>query len=162
MTEPSWLDNLWTTIGDSELAFQIGATWWFPLLESIHVLAVVTLVGVIMFSDLRILGRTGKAYSVAAFVPELTRWGWWMFFPAVLTGLGLFISRPAGYAENIAFQIKIILLLLAGLNVWLLYRRWQPAQAADPPSSYARTAAAISLALWIGVVFAGRWIGHLS
>ena len=162
MTETTWINDVWTAIGDSELAFQIGATWWFPLLESIHVLAIVTLVGAILVADLRILQRTGSVYSVARFVPELTRWAWFMILPAILTGLALFITRPQGYADNVAFQIKMGLLVLAGLNVLLLYRRWQPSTLEGEATRQARIAAALSLVLWTGIIFAGRWIGHIS
>lgn len=162
MNENSGLAALWAWIGDSELAFQIGATWWFPLLESIHVLAIVTLVGVIILADLRILNRTARAYPVTTFVPEFTRWAWWMLPIALLTGLALFVSRPAGYAENPAFQIKLVLLLLAGLNVGLLYRRWRPSMGPAAVTQRTRLAAGLSLVLWIGIIFAGRWIGHIG
>ena len=152
------LDDLWQTIGDSELAFQIGATYWFPLIESIHVLAIVTLVGAIMLADLRILGWFAREEALQPHVNNLTRFAWWALPISLLTGLGLFISRPAGYAENTAFQIKLVLLLLAALNVWLLYRQWRP----NPGYRYVPWHAGVSLVLWVGAVFAGRWIGHLS
>ena len=153
------LDKLWEDIANSELAFQIGATWWFPLLESIHVLCIVILVAAIVSADLRILGVTARNYKIANFVPELTRWAWLMALPAVLTGAALFITRPAAYAANPAFQIKMVLLVFSALNVFLLYRKWQP----DKPASKAvQLSAALSLFLWVGIIFAGRWVGHIN
>lgn len=94
------LDELWLWIAESELSFQIGATWLFPFIESIHVLMVVTLVGSIFLADLRTLGRVGVHYEHDEFVAGLTRVGWAAFVPAVITGIGLFISRPDHYAAN--------------------------------------------------------------
>jgi hypothetical protein len=153
------LDKLWEDIANSELAFQIGATWWFPLLESIHVLCIVVLMAAIISADLRILGVTGRDYKIANFVPELTRWAWVMVIPAVLTGMALFITRPAAYAANPAFQIKMGLLVFSAINVFLLYRKWQP----DKPASTAvQFSAALSLCAWVGIIFAGRWVGHIN
>jgi hypothetical protein len=153
------LDKLWEDIANSELAFQIGATWWFPLLESIHVLCIVVLMAAIISADLRILGITGRDYKIANFVPELTRWAWVMVIPAVLTGTALFITRPAAYAANPAFQIKMGLLVLSAINVFLLYRKWQPD---NPASTAVQFSAALSLCAWVGIIFAGRWVGHIN
>lgn len=159
------LETLWAWIGDSELAFQIGATWWFPLLESIHVLAITLLVGAIIMVDVRLLGWAGKRYSVQVFVSELTPWAWAALVPAVITGLGLFISRPAAYAANPAFQIKLSLLLAAALNVYFFHRgtRQNTApEAAAMTGRRAMIAGAVSLLVWLGIILAGRWVGHIN
>ncbi|MDG2276622.1 MAG: hypothetical protein P8L31_01585 [Pseudomonadales bacterium] len=149
--------GFWEWLGNTELAFQIGATWLFPFVESLHVLFVVTLVGAILLADLRVLGRMALDEPLASYVRGYVHVAWFAFVPAVLTGLGLFISRPAGYADNIAFQIKIILLVLAGLNVWLYYRsEKQQALIAQ------KLSAGLSLIFWLSAIFAGRWVGHIS
>ena len=147
------MDGLWQAIEGSELAFQIGATWIFPLLESVHVAALVLLLGSLLMVDLRLLGVAGLRYEAEAMAAGMLRWVWLAFVVAVVTGLGMFVSRPSAYAANPAFQIKLMLLLLVGLNL-LGYRvlsRWQ-----------GRLAGAVSLLLWSGVVIAGRWTGHLN
>ena len=74
------------------------------------------------------------------------------------------MTRASAYIENPAFQIKLLLLVLAGANMaWFQFRtlrgvdQWDT--ATRPPRA-ARVAGAASLLLWIGVIFAGRWIGH--
>jgi phosphoglycerol transferase MdoB-like AlkP superfamily enzyme len=161
------LEAIWTWIGDSELAFQIGATWWFPLLESIHVLTITFLIGAIIMVDFRLLGWTARHYRISQFVDELTPWAWAALVPAIITGFGLFISRPAAYAANPAFQIKMLLLMLAGLNVFVFHRiLYTPVAAADAPAQSAawaqRCAGAASLLIWLGVILSGRWVGHLN
>ena len=159
------LDALWSWLGDSELAFQIGATWWFPLLESIHVLSITFLIGAIMMADFRMLGWTASSYRLTAFIEELTPWAWAALVPAVVTGVGLFISRPAAYAANPAFQTKMVLLIIAGINVFLFHRMLsKPVSTGtgDKPELSIRCAGGMSLLLWSGVILTGRWVGHIN
>ncbi len=155
----------WSWLETRPLAEHIGFTYWFPLLESIHVLAVGIVVGSIVMSDLRLLGFTALRYPPSRMNRELVRWTWFAFIVAVITGFGLFMTRAATYIENPAFQLKLLFLLLAGLNMaWFQYRTfpnlliWERADITPVP---AKIAGAVSLVLWIGIVFAGRWVGHI-
>ncbi len=155
------LEAFWNWLADTELAFQIGATWWFPLLETLHVLSVTLLVGAILMVDVRLLGWAGKKYALAVFVKELTPWSWGALIPAVITGLGLFISRPGAYAANPAFQAKLVLLIFAGINVYVFHRFTYTAD----PIRYAwaiRLAGLSSLLIWFCAILAGRWVGHIN
>lgn len=157
------LEALWTWIGDSELAFQIGATWWFPLLESIHVLCITFLIGAIMMVDFRLLGWTARHYRLNRFVDELTPWAWGALFPAVITGIGLFISRPAAYAANPAFQAKMLLLILAAVNVFIFHRiLYKSAGTNDAPTIAVQCTGGASLLIWLSIILAGRWTGHIN
>ena len=78
----------------------------------------------------------------------------------------MFMTRASHYAENPAFQTKMILLVLAGANMAFFQLRsirniesWDTS-AVTPPA--AKIAGATSLLLWIGVILAGRWTGHLN
>ena len=160
------LDEFWDWLQNTELAFQIGATWWFPLIESIHVIAIAMVLGSILTVDLRLLGLAARAYPVSAVSRELTRWTWAGFILAAITGLAMFITRPAAYADNTAFQAKLVLLALAGINVAVLYtgamRRIDTWEETNIVPTAARVAAAVSILIWVGVVLAGRWTGHLQ
>jgi len=145
--------DLWAWIEGSELAFQIGATWWFPLLESLHVLGLALLLGSILMLDLRLLGLTADHYRPEDLALGMMGWVWLGFVIAVISGTGMFISRPSAYAANPAFQIKLLLLGVLGANL-LLYR--------IAAVSSAKIAATVSLVGWAGVVLAGRWTGHIN
>ena len=157
--------ELWLQIAVSPLAMYIGGTAWFPLPESIHVLAATLVFGAILTVDLRLLGLAGRRYRVSRLVGELVPWSVSAFVVSVITGVGLFITRADWYADNVAFQIKLALLLLAGINIAIFHLRtirsvtqWDESQ---PTPLAARVAGAASLALWVGVMLAGRWVGHL-
>jgi hypothetical protein len=156
--------ELWTWLEGLPLAEHIGFTWWFPFLESIHVLAIGLVVGSILMADLRLLGVAALSYAASRVTRELLPWTWGAVCIAVITGFSLFMTRAATYIENPAVQTKLVLLLLAGVNMALFQTRtfrgiadWDNA-AATPVA--ARVAGATSLLVWAGVVLAGRWVGH--
>jgi hypothetical protein len=155
-----------TTLESSDIAVRIAETWWFPLIESIHVVGIVMTVGAILMVDLRLLGVAARSYAVSRMSKELVPWTWAAFVLSVITGVGLFITRANHYFENPAFRIKALLLVLAGINMAIFHfgiarrlREWD--EAAAMPLA-AKCAAAVSLVAWSGVMLAGRWIGHLS
>ncbi len=157
--------SIWQWLQDHPIAQHIGFTWWFPLLESIHVIAVGLVVGSIMMVDLRLLGLAALRYPASLVTRRLVPWTWVAFAVAAATGFGLFATRAPAYVENPAFQIKFLLLPLACLNMaWFQFRTFRGIRAWDtasrPPPS-ARLAGAVSLLLWAGVVLAGRWTGHI-
>jgi uncharacterized membrane protein len=158
--------DFWTRLELLPLAAHIGETWWFPLLESLHVLTAMFVVGSIVFVDLRLLGLSAMRYPARRFMHELIRWTWASFAVATVTGLGMFLTRASWYVSNPAFQAKLLLLALAGANMaifqWLGQRDIERWDTAASTSTAARIAGAASIICWIGVTLAGRWTGHLS
>ena len=159
------VEQLFTWLEESSLAQHIGESFWFPLLESIHVIAVTFVVGAVLMVDLRLLGAAAKRYPVTGMTRELTMWSWLAFLLSVITGIGLFITRANHYAENPAFQIKFLLLACAGINmaafhfgIWRRVASWDNGKT---PRA-AKVAGFLSLTVWCGVLLAGRWVGHLS
>ncbi|MDB5808163.1 MAG: hypothetical protein JWN94_285 [Betaproteobacteria bacterium] len=144
----------------------------FPWIESIHVLAIVLVVGSIAFVDLRLLGVASRDRSVNALTRDVLPSTWIAFAVAALTGLLMFISNAVNYAHNFYFQIKILFLVLAAANMLFFHfvagrdvATW--GAVAGPTPFKARLAGGTSLTLWICIVAFGRWIGftlqpHLS
>jgi hypothetical protein len=160
------MESLWTWLEGLPLSQHIGITWWFPFLESLHVIAIVFVVGTILSVDLRLLGFSALRYPASVVVGELIPWTWAAFVMAIPTGFGMFMTRAAHYAGNPAFRIKLVLLVLAGVNMalfqWRGVRDIATWDEATPPPRRARLAGALSLLLWAGVIVAGRWTGHLN
>ncbi len=143
----------------------IAATNWFPTIETIHVFAVTMVVGSILWVDLRLLGFAAGRYPVSTLSGELLPWTWAAFVVATITGVGMFITRASSHVVNPAFQWKIYLLALAGINMLIFHRKiyrdihnWD--NTAVPPNNV-RMFGAFSLILWSGVMLGGRWIGHI-
>jgi hypothetical protein len=160
------LTDLWAALEALPIAAHIGETWWFPLLESIHVLTATFLVGSILMVDLRLLGLASRGHAIARITAEVVPWTLGASMLSVLVGLGLFITRADHYAHNPAFQIKMALLVLAGVNMGVYHlatsRGIERGDAVGTTTTAARIAGAGSLVLWIGIMLAGRWTGHLN
>ena len=78
----------------------------------------------------------------------------------------MFITNAGVYYHNFYFRTKMALLLLAGINVFLFeltagrsIHRWDKDKAAPLAG---KTIAALSLVLWITIIFMGRWIGFTT
>ncbi len=152
-------------IEDLPLSIAIGGSWIYPLLESIHVFAAVMVFGAILTVDLALLGLAAQSYAIQRLVKELVPWSVVAFVVAVITGIGMFITRVSGYVSNKAFLWKMFLLCLAGVNIFIFHRLILPSlsvlEGAGKEPFKARLSGAISLALWTAVMLSGRWIGHL-
>jgi hypothetical protein len=136
----------------------------WPLVESTHVLSLGLFAGTTAMLDLRLLGLALKRVPVSELTGRLLPWTRAGFTLMAATGLLLFYATPVRYYQNIFFRIKVVLLLLAGLNVWLFHSRVHRRVAQwdlDPVAPRAaRVAAAVSLVAWASVIVAGRLIAY--
>jgi hypothetical protein len=157
-------DDLFHTLHDLPLAEVIRANELaFPWLESVHVLAITLVLGSIAVVDLRLLGLASVGRPVTALIRQILPITWIAFAFAVLTGGLMFLSNAVEYAKNLPFRMKMLLLLLAGINMLcfhlITYRsvgNWNESRSTPPG---ARWAGGFSVLVWIGIVAFGRWIG---
>ena len=156
--------NIWESIEYSTLGTTIAeSTWMFPTIETIHVIALVTVIGTIALVDLRLIGVKGHALRVSQLARDTLPWTWGAFALAAITGLLLFVSKASSYMINPWFLGKMAMLALAGLNMmyfhmttWRAVEHWE----FDPSfPAAAKVAGWLSLVFWLIVVFCGRMIG---
>lgn len=158
------LDSVLQSVSDSPIGMTIAQNAsLFPTLESIHVLAMATVVGTIAIVDLRLLGHPAHRRGARQLIRDLLPYTWIAFGIAVIAGSLLFSSNAVRYAHNSQFQSKLALIGAAGINMAVFhltaFRRIVDWDELLPPPLAARIAGAISLTLWIGVIFLGRWVG---
>jgi len=152
----------------------LGSTPWsvalleslyaWPLLESTHVLSLGLFVGTAVMNDLRLLGWTMDRVPVAEVTGRLLPWTRVGFVVMVISGLLIFYSNPVRYYQNIFFRVKVVLLIVAGLNAFVFHRGVHRRVAewgldALPPRE-ARIAGAVSLVAWALIVVTGRMIAY--
>jgi hypothetical protein len=141
------------------------SVWAFPIIESIHVLGIVLLVGSVALLDLRLLGFIMKNEPVSRISRSVLRWTWSGFAVMFTTGLLLSIAEAADNYSNLAFRIKLVLLFLVGLNPLIfhltIFRSVNSWDIAPIAPWRARAAAWSSLVLWGGIVVAGRMIAYI-
>jgi len=154
-----WLEN-------SSFATAIHQSLWlFPMLETAHLFGIVSLVGATSALDLRLIGLTMKGEPVSRIAGRLLPWAWAGLTIQVVTGFCLFASEATRCFENKAFRIKMVMLVLAGLNALIfhrtVYRRVTTWDEAPATPVGAKLAGCCSILLWFGIVAAGRWIAFL-
>ena len=160
MSFDSWFEYLANT--PLALAISQGAAA-FPMLESVHVAAIAAVVGTITIVDLRLLGYRSHRRGVRQLIQDVLPYTWGAFGLALIAGSLLFISNAPKYAHNAQFQLKMLLIVAAAVNMAIfhltVYRRVAEWDEHLPPPAAARVAGATSLGLWLTVVFLGRWVG---
>lgn len=138
----------------------------FPIIESIHVLGITLLVGTIAMLDLRMLGVTLRQVPVTRIARAVLPLTWSGFVVMFISGFLLFWSEAAKNYTNPAFRIKLVLLILAGINPLIfhtgVYRRAKEWELAAVTPWRARIAAIASLTLWSGIIVAGRAIAYFD
>ncbi len=150
--------NLATGIRDS--------LYVFPLIESLHVLGLTMVFGTMLIVDLRLLGIASIRRPFTRITSDIMKWTWASFIWTAATGVLMFITNASVYYHNFFFRTKIVLLALAGINVLIFeltsgrtVHRWHK-DASAPLAG--RTAAILSLVLWITIIVMGRWIGFTT
>ena len=140
--------------------FVNGTRWAWPILESLHFMGLVLMVGTVSMFDLRVLG-VGKGISPRA-VHRLVPFGLIGFVVSICTGVMFISGAPDQYFYNAAFHLKAAFLVLMGLNVTFFYtvpfRTLGSVGAHEEAPAAAKTAAALSLIIMIGVMCCGRML----
>jgi hypothetical protein len=134
----------------------IRVSWLFPVIQSVHIIGIVLLVGTIALVDLRLLGITLRRHAVASLVADLSPWTAAGLVTVFLTGPLLFWADLGRYLQNPAFLVKMILLAAAVVAHFTLHRG-----ALIAPKRQ-RVAAVCSLVLWSSVILAGRAIADFD
>jgi hypothetical protein len=125
-------------------------SWFFPVIQSVHLIGLMLLVGTIAIVDLHVLGFAIRRPSIST---DLKSWTWAGLITMGITGPLLFWSDWQRYVHNPAFLAKMVLLAIAVPTHFTVRRK---------PSQHTRLAAVLSLLLWISVVLAGRAIADLD
>ena len=138
------------------------SAWGWPIIESLHFIGLSLLIGTVGLFDLRMMGL-GRGIPLQA-LHKLVPWGVAGYALNVTTGLMFVTSVPDQYLFNPAFQTKLALMGIAGLNILVFYRFvFVPVKAssadADTPRA-AKVVAAVSFCCWVGVIICGRLITY--
>lgn len=154
----TWLESTW--IHEQML----NKFWLFPLSETIHFMGLCILFGSLLVIDLRVIGVAKFINMKVAmkFIP-IAMIG---FTINLITGIGFLCADPFRYFPNIAFQWKMGLIMLAGLNaLWFWFGEHKElSKLADGEDAdfRAKVIALGSLLIWVGVIVLGRMMPYLE
>jgi hypothetical protein len=140
----------------------VDVFWLFPLCETLHFLGLITLFGALTVIDFRVMGLAKfiNMKAAMAFIPVALIG----FSVNLITGFAFLCADAPTYLPNFAFQWKMALIVMAGLNaLWFWFGEHkelvQLADGQDAPFR-AKLIAFISIALWVLVIIAGRMIPY--
>lgn len=145
---------------DTGLYDLMYTAWGWPIAEFAHFTGICLLIGTVGMFDLRMMGLV-RGPSLAA-LHKLVPFGVLGFVLSAASGFLFVVTSPDQYLYNPAWQIKMALLALAGLNMLAFYlttsRRLKLLGPEETPPLAARVFAGVSLTAWLGVIMAGRVI----
>lgn len=153
-----WMESTWIN------ALVLEYRWTWPTLESLHFLGLCLLIGAVLIMDLRLIGfqRVIPLNAVHALMPVAIVG----FAINLITGLGFLFGDPYLYTTNYAFWVKMVLVLLAGVNFLVFFFKVEPALGRLDPNGAtpmsAKAVAAASLLFWFGVLTYGRLLPYLG
>jgi hypothetical protein len=151
-----WLQGTWVGVLVAE------SLWGYPLFETIHSIGMAMLIGSLGLINLRVLGYKPELPLVGT--AQLLPLAWAGFTLNAVSGALLFTSDAVYFFSSYTFRIKMVLILLGGVNAALLGRRIFREAAAGvapgAPDAGTKWIAMTSLVFWFGAVCAGRLIAY--
>lgn len=151
------IEQIFTWLGSTGAGqFLAGSTAGFAAIESVHIVALAVLGGVVLAGNLSVLGVILRGSSASAVFSQLRA----LFIGALVlvsvSGVLLVAAGPYKYYTNPLFPLKLVLLAVALGVHYGLQRRLAAREEIDNVS---RSLAIGSLTVWSAVVVAGRWLG---
>lgn len=138
--------------------------WVWPIAESLHFMGLTLLIGIVGPLDVRLMGFMKRVPITA--LKRLIPWAVAGFVTCLVTGLIFFTATPEQYIHNESWWLKVLFLLIAGLNM-LLFETTQRARVramapgADTPVAF-KVIGATSLVSWFMVLYWGRMLPFLG
>lgn len=136
-----------------------GGTWEFPLIETIHILALAMLYGCTVVISLRLMGVLMRGWPIARLTNQVTPYLNWSLAVILTSGVLLYLSEATKTFDNDAFWVKVWLLLAALLFHFTVVRK--VTKADEVPRATGFAVGLVSMVLWLGIGCAGRAIAFV-
>ena len=158
MLDRAWfeaVDNLWlaNVIKDSR--------WWFPVIETVHVLGFSALMGTTFLVDMHFFGISMQKQPVQRIARQLWPWTLFSLLVVTITGILMFISEAIKCYDNAAFWPKMVFFSTAIVFQMTLHKRLTMNEDAMPSPAMGKLAGMLSVFLWSATFVAGRAIGFV-
>lgn len=153
-------------MGTSASKTVANVAWIIPAVQTIHILAISVVISTMAMLDLRLMGLTGKRYTIRTVADRFLPWMWRSVIVLLVTGVILITGEPDRALGNWVFQTKMALLIAVLSISWglrrALMRDLTPWERGSSHETAAKVTGLVSLLLWIGIVVAGRWIAYAA
>lgn len=160
-----WLSQLSAWLEHTKMSEVIQIHEWIvPTVQSIHILAIATVASSALMINLRLLGIYAADQPLKEVLARFVPFIWWSLVILLLTGVVMIVGEPPRSLKNPVFQLKMALLLgaVVATGICQIALRRHPAFGDFTASRRAGAAAlaSVSMLLWVGIIFAGRWIAY--
>jgi hypothetical protein len=160
------LVGIFTWLHDTAFSVWLRDSLWAePIFETIHVLTLTVFFGFTMLVDLRLLGVSMKNRRVNDVLRQLNPWMIGSLAVMIVSGILLFSGDPISFYATIFFKVKMILLVVAGLNVLafelILGNKVETWDLGAAPPTTAKVFAVVSICCWVAIIAAGRAIAYV-
>jgi hypothetical protein len=151
----NWQRLAW--LNDTALAeWIVSSAYIWPVLECIHFVSLCLFMGALLVIDLRLVGFYKEPCT--SLIEKLVRFCLCAFIVNLGTGFMFFVGNTYKYMDNIAFEIKLCLILVAGLNALFYKLKLTDLVNSDRVTTSSIIVGYLSLLLWAGVIICGRMI----
>jgi hypothetical protein len=156
-----WLDLLeeWPT----SIAVRESINGYTALL-SIHVIGMCLFLGLVLMMDMRLMGIANMRTPFSQLQKRLFPWQVAGMLMSAVTGAILIYGQPSRFYTNIFFWVKMMMMVLAMVNALAFHQSTYHSvvtwDARRLPPFGAKLSGLLSVALWAGVVVAGRLIAY--
>lgn len=154
----SWFESTW--LGE----LMRTEFWVWPMMETVHFIGLSVMFGALLVLDLRVMGvaRFINMEAALKFIPVAII----AFAVNLLSGIAFFCGDPFRYAPNVAFQWKMGLIVLAGINaLWFWFGEHDELKRladGEDPALRAKVVGFLSIAIWVVVIVLGRLIPYVE
>lgn len=136
-----------------------NSEWAFALAECVHIGGFAVGVGSIVLVDFRMLNLGLRQETAGRILRYTDLWTVIALLFVMFSGVALFLSQTDIYRVNLIFPIKMYVLAAALIYNFTIHRK--VAKMENPPLLLSKVVAAVSLLLWVSVVFGGIFTGFL-
>lgn len=148
--------DFFTAVRESELVY--------PIVLSTHLTMIAVFGGLILMTDLRLLGVALKDIPVSQVIRGTRPWKWLGFLIMITCGILLGGAKFGSYYSNPYFIVKMSLLASVAIHAVIfrprVYAHPEQFDGLKEMPRVAKTAATVSLVLWLGIMSMGRWIAY--
>jgi hypothetical protein len=135
-----------------------NSVWLFPFIEAFHLVGLGLTAGAVLIVDLRLLGFGLRDHPLSQLSKDAQPWLVGSLTMMFASGIPLFISEATKCYYSFAFWVKMVSLFLVLVFTFTIKRRVTMMDEFETTSTR-KVTAFVSLALWFGVAWGGRWIG---
>ena len=137
--------------------------WIVPAVQSVHIITIGIVFVSLLTIAMRVLGFTRMDQAFATVMARFTPWIWNGLVVLALTGATLVVGEPIRELMSLSFWLKMSLIVIGALSAWLFSRSLRPLArtGAEPQFSPAiKSAAMVTVLLWLAIIFLGRAIAY--